>query len=317
MTILVTGGAGFIGNHLCRSLLEQGENVLVVDNLYSGYLENITDLFDKYPDTFTFINFDVSSDLFSLKIQSLNRDINQIYHLACPASPKFYQKEPLKTIKTCINGTINILEFAKKCGAAVLLTSTSEIYGEPLEHPQKESYRGNVNTIGIRSCYDEGKRLAETIMMEYHRLYKVNIKIVRIFNTFGPRMDKNDGRIVSNFINQCVQNNVVSIYGDGKQTRSLCYIDDMVRGLILMMNSNSTGPVNLGNPDERSVNDIANLIIKLTKSNSTTKNCYLPSDDPSRRCPDISKAIELLSWRPEISIEDGLLRTINFVTYNF
>jgi UDP-glucuronate decarboxylase len=244
------------------------------------------------------------------------KDIDQIYHIACMASPKYYQSFPLQTIKTCVNGTINILDCARRNYAKVLFTSTSEIYGEPLEHPQAESYRGNVNTLGIRSCYDEGKRIAETIMMEYLRLYNVDIKIVRLFNTYGPGMNKMDGRVVSNFINQALSNTKITIYGDGNQTRSLCYIDDTVDGLVKMMNSNENGPINLGNPHEHNINYIADLIIKLSNSTSIKENLPIQNDDPTRRCPDIKKAVTLLEWEPKVMLEDGLKRTIQYCIKN-
>jgi UDP-glucuronate decarboxylase len=311
MKILVTGGAGFIGNHLCRFLLKKGHKVICVDNLCSGYSENIDDL--QMYENFKFLKLDITAPMFMLYNF---KDIDQIYHLACMASPKYYQSFPLQTIKTCVNGTINILDYARKNYAKVLFTSTSEIYGEPLEHPQPESYKGNVNTLGIRSCYDEGKRIAETIMMEYLRLYNVDIKIVRLFNTYGPGMNKMDGRVVSNFIHQALLNSKITIYGDGNQTRSLCYIDDTIDGLVKMMNSNENGPINLGNPYEHNINYIANLIIKLSNSTSIKENLLIQNDDPTRRCPDITKAVTLLEWEPKVMLEDGLKRTIQYCIKN-
>lgn len=311
MKILVTGGAGFIGNHLCRFLLKEGHKVICVDNLCSGYSENIDDL--HMYENFSFLKLDITTSMFMLYNF---KNIDQIYHLACMASPKYYQSFPLQTIKTCVNGTINILDYARRNYAKVLFTSTSEIYGEPLEHPQSETYRGNVNTLGIRSCYDEGKRIAETIMMEYNRLYNVDTKIVRLFNTYGPRMNKQDGRVISNFIHQALSNSKITIYGDGSQTRSLCYIDDTVDGLVKMMNSNENGPINLGNPCENNINYIADLIIKLSNSTSIKENLPIPNDDPTRRCPDITKAITLLGWEPKVTLEDGLKLTIQSCVKN-
>lgn len=309
MNIIVTGGAGFIGNHLCRYLINQGNNVICIDNLYSGMYKNIEDITSN---KFYFKKIDVTKkiDIVDYVKKKFNGKVDQIYHLACPASPKFYQKDPIKTIKTCVNGTINILDVAKYYNASVLLSSTSEIYGEPLEHPQTEEYRGNVNTLGIRACYDEGKRIAETIMMEYYRLYKTDIKIVRIFNTYGPNMSIYDGRVVINFIQQALNEKDITIYGNGSQTRSFCYISDTVRGLVNMMNSKHTGPFNIGNPTENTVHELAELIIKLTNSKSSIKYNDLPQDDPARRCPDIKKAIEKLNWMPYINLEDGLKKTI-------
>lgn len=311
MKILVTGGAGFIGNNLCRYLLNQGHSVVCVDNLYSGHLENIKDLKDNK--LFLFIEVDITSSYFLEKMAPIVVDV--VYHLACPASPKYYRSFPLNTIKTCIHGTMNVLDYTRTCGAKILLTSTSEIYGEPLEHPQKESYRGNVNTLGIRSCYDEGKRLAETLMMEYHRLYNLRVKIVRIFNTYGPGMNKNDGRVVTNFIGQALDDKPITIYGSGTQTRSLCYISDMVNGLCLMMESSEIGPINLGNPEEHNINYLADLIIKLTDSKSEKKNALLPDDDPTRRCPDTTKAFQLLGWKPLVNWEEGLKKTIEMFEF--
>jgi UDP-glucuronate decarboxylase len=306
MKILVTGGAGFIGNHLCRFLLKEGHRVICVDNLYSGHIENLHDL--KGNKNFKFLELDITDPKFVL-----TSGADQVYHLACPASPKYYQGSPLKTIKTCVDGTINVLNYCILNNSKVLFTSTSEIYGEPLEHPQTESYRGNVNTLGIRACYDQGKRMAETIMMEYHRQHNIDIKIVRIFNTYGPGMNMVDGRVVTNFIVQALRNENITVYGTGDQTRSLCYIDDMIGGLVRMMNSKEHGPINLGNPVEKTINYIADLIIKLTNSNSKKELLSLPEDDPTRRCPDITKAKTLLGWEPKVSLEDGLKKMIEYM----
>ena len=302
--ILVTGGSGFIGNRLCRKLLSEGNYVICLDNNFTGSMENINDL--KTNKNFEFIRHDI--------IVPIYLEVDEIYHLACPASPKAYQYNAIKTIKTNIIGTINALGIAKRTGARILLTSTSEIYGDPTESPQKEEYWGHVNPIGIRSCYDEGKRVAETLMMEYHRNHNLEIRIARIFNTYGPNMDPYDGRVVSNFITQCINDQDITIYGDGSQTRSFCYVDDMVEGLIKFMKTpNITGPINLGNPDERTIENLAHKIKALfpeTKSEIIYKN--LPQDDPLQRKPDISKARELLQWEPKIDINEGLQRTVEF-----
>lgn len=313
MNIIITGGAGFIGSHLCTFLIDQGHSVLCIDNLSSGNGKNLEKLI--FHENFYFQETDVINIYKSKTLNYINKlfngKVDQIYHLACPASPKFYQKNPINTINTCINGTQNILEIAKIYNSTVLFTSTSEIYGEPAEHPQTEEYRGNVNTIGIRACYDEGKRLAETLMMEYNRLYGINVKIVRIFNTYGPNMREDDGRVISNFVYQMKNNDDITIYGDGRQTRSLCYIDDMVEGLVLMMNSIEIGPINLGNPEEISIIDLVKTMLDIYPTKSIIKFCELPKDDPTKRCPDITKANILLKWKPKINLKDGLLRTIN------
>lgn len=302
--ILVTGGSGFIGNRLCRKLLSQGNYVICLDNNFTGSMDNINDL--KSNKNFEFIRHDI--------IVPIYLEVDEIYHLACPASPKAYQYNAIKTIKTNIIGTINALGIAKRTGAKILLSSTSEIYGDPTESPQKEEYWGHVNPIGIRSCYDEGKRVAETLMMEYHRNHNVQIRIARIFNTYGPNMDPYDGRVVSNFITQCMNNENITIYGDGSQTRSFCYVDDMVDGLIKLMNtSDMTGPINLGNPDERTIKNLAEKIKGLfhpTNSEIIYEN--LPQDDPLQRKPDITKAREILNWEPKIDIDEGLAKTIDF-----
>lgn len=299
--ILVTGGAGFIGSHLCKKLIEKGHRVLCLDNLFTGSKENILELLE-HPN-FSFLEQDIETPI--------DVNIDEIYNLACPASPPHYQFNPVKTIRTSVIGVANMLELAKKHNATLLQASTSEIYGDPLEHPQKETYWGNVNPIGIRSCYDEGKRCAETLMMDYHRQFGVKIKIVRIFNTYGPNMLPNDGRVVSNFIVQALQNNDITIYGDGGQTRSFCYVSDLIEGLVKMMETpNFIGPVNLGNPNERTILNLAELIIKLTNSKSRLIYKPLPNDDPVKRKPDISLAQEKLNWQPTINIESGLNSTI-------
>ena len=302
-TILVTGGAGFIGSHLCERLLTDDDKVICLDNLFTGSLDNIEVL--KSNINFEFVNHDITKPYF--------RDgIDEIYNLACPASPIHYQSNPIKTVKTCTIGVINMLGLAKKNNAKILQASTSEVYGDPDVHPQKEDYNGNVNTLGFRSCYDEGKRCAETLFMDYKREHNLNIKIVRIFNTYGPNMTKNDGRVVSNFILQALQNDNITIYGDGSQTRSFQFIDDLVEGLIKMMNSDNVGPINLGNPIELSMTDLAYKVIKLTNSSSDVIYKKLPKDDPKRRRPDISLAKSTLDWSPVIDLETGLKKTINY-----
>ena len=302
--ILVTGGTGFIGNHLCRRLLKDGHYVICLDNNFTGCMQNIADL--RNHQNFEFIRHDITEPLYL--------EVDQIYHLACPASPKAYQYNAIKTIKTNILGTMYALGIAKRTKARMLLSSTSEVYGDPKESPQREEYWGNVNPIGIRSCYDEGKRVAETLMMEYHRNHNVDIRIARIFNTYGPNMDPQDGRVVSNFINQCLNNEDITIYGDGSQTRSFCYVSDMVEGLIrLMETENIIGPINLGNPDERTIKQIAEKIKELIPE-STSNIVYndLPSDDPMKRNPDITKAREILDWNPKVQTEHGLQSTIDY-----
>ncbi len=301
--ILVTGGAGFLGSHLCDSLLEKGTDVVCVDNFFSGSKNNIRHLFsDPY---FELIRHDIIHPLFL--------EVDKIYHLACPASPIHYQYNAIKTIKTSVMGTINMLGLAKRIKARILLASSSEVYGDPALHPQPESYWGNVNPIGLRSCYDEGKRVAETLMMDYHRQNKVSTKIVRIFNTYGPRMAINDGRVVSNFIVQALRGKNLTLYGDGSQTRSFCYVSDLIQALIMMMEKEDfSEPVNLGNPTEFTILELAEKIIKLTKSSSKIIYKPLPSDDPARRCPDITLAQEKLGWTPKIGFEEGLLKTIEY-----
>ena len=304
--ILVTGGVGFIGSNLCEYLLDQGHQVTCMDNFYSSKKSNIEDML-VHPH-FKLIEHNIIQTIV------LDETFDEIYHLACPASPKQYQKDPIYTLDTNFLGTKNVLEFALPTNTKVLLTSTSEVYGDPLVHPQVETYWGNVNPNGIRSCYDEGKRIAETLMMDYHRKYNHPIKIARIFNTYGPKMEKDDGRVVSNFINQAINNLPITIYGDGTQTRSFCYVDDMVYGLVSLMESEDSinFPINIGNPNELSISDIAVLIVKLTNSNSRLDYKPLPSDDPKLRQPDISKATEILSWRPTIELKEGLRKTIEY-----
>ncbi len=300
--ILVTGGAGFIGSHLCAKLLECGNKVICLDNLFTGSVENIKPLLgDK---NFKFFEHDITEEY--------QDEVDEIYNLACPASPPHYQYNAIKTLKTSVLGIINMLELAKACKAKILQASTSEVYGDPQIHPQSESYTGNVNPVGPRSCYDEGKRCAETFMREYRRQENIDTKIVRIFNTYGPNMAINDGRVVSNFIIQALRNEDITIYGDGLQTRSFCYIDDLIEGLIKMMESPAIGPINLGNPSERSILDLARLVIKLTSSNSKITYKPLPKDDPMRRQPDIKLAEKELGWRPKTDIEQGLVKTIEY-----
>lgn len=304
--IIVTGGCGFLGTNLCRDLLESGNRVYAVDNFFTGTREN-AEFLSKYPD-FKIIEHDV--------IEPLNVDfeVDEIYHLACPASPPFYQKDPIFTAKTGFLGALNMLELARQKNAKILLTSTSEIYGEPLVHPQVESYRGNVNTIGIRSCYDESKRISETLFFDYWRMYDLKIKVVRIFNTYGPFMQIDDGRVVTNFINQAMHGEDLTIYGDGKQTRSFCYVDDLVSGLQKMMASRDDfqGPVNLGNPGEFTMIELAELVLEYIKSDSKLVYRELPSDDPTRRRPDITLAKNELDWQPTVPLREGLKNTIKY-----
>lgn len=302
--VLVTGGAGFLGSHLCDRLIEAGNVVICVDNLFTGSKDNIRHLL-AHP-KFEFICHDITNPLGDIKV-------DQIYNLACPASPPYYQYDPIKTAQTSVFGAMNMLELAKKVRARILQASTSEVYGDPLIHPQPESYRGNVNTIGIRSCYDEGKRMAETLFFDYHRQHDVDIKVIRIFNTYGPRMDANDGRVVSNFIVQALKGKDITIYGDGKQTRSFCYVDDLIEGMIRMMNSeNFTGPVNLGNPGEFTMLELAQKVLELTGSHSKLVYMPLPGDDPTQRKPVIALAKEKLDWEPTIALEEGLKKTIEY-----
>lgn len=309
MRILVTGGGGFIGSHLCDRLIKDGHFVICVDNLGSGSFNNIKHLLKH--NRFRFIKHNIIEQL-----QLIEGRINQIYHLASRASPIDYQQYPVETALANSVGTDRMAKLALAKNAKLLFTSTSEAYGEPKEHPQNENYFGNVNPVGIRSCYDESKRFAEALLMAYHREYDVDIKIVRIFNTYGPRMRKDDGRVIPNFITQTLSNKPITIYGKGTQTRSFCYINDMILGLIKMMNSNEIGPKNLGNPNEITVLELAKAIKKLTKSKSKIVFKPLPKDDPTKRQPDISKARKLLSWNPQIELEQGLKRTISWFKQN-
>ena len=303
--IIVTGGAGFIGSHLCRFLVCEGHNVTCIDNLLTGSKNNLSDFYEN--SNFTFIEHDIINPYY-------DTGIDEIYNLACPASPVHYQINPIKTVKTNTLGVINMLGLAKKNNAKILQASTSEVYGDPKIHPQTESYNGNVNMIGPRSCYDEGKRCAETLFMDYHRSHNLNIKIARIFNTYGPNMALNDGRVVSNIILQSLKGDNITIYGNGNQTRSFMYIDDLVKGLILLMNSenNFVGPINLGNPNEITINELASTIRKYTNSNSKIINEELPIDDPKRRKPNISKANKILNWKPALDLDKGLIKTIEY-----
>jgi len=303
-TILVTGGTGFIGSNLCEKLLELGNYVICLDNNFTGSLENISHLTSN--PNFEFMRHDVTVPLYI--------EVDQIYHLACPASPKDYQYDSIKTIKTNVIGTLNMLGLARRTKARILITSTSEVYGDPKISPQHEEYWGNVNPIGIRSCYDERKRLAETLMMEYHRNYNVDTRIVRIFNTYGPRLNKDDGRVVSNFVVQALEGKPLTIYGDGSQTRSFCYIDDQVDGLIKTMASDYHLPINIGNPNELTINEIGEMVLKLTGSDSKMVYMDLPQDDPMRRNPDITRAREILGWEPKVGLEEGLKKTIEYFT---
>lgn len=302
--ILVTGGAGFIGSNLCEKLLTQENEVICLDNLFTGSEDNIRPLLSN--SHFEFIHHDVLEDIYV--------ECDQIYNLACPASPIHYQYDPIKTGKTSVIGALHVLGLAKSCHAKVLQASTSEVYGDPEVHPQPESYRGRVNTNGIRSCYDEGKRMAETLFFDYHRQHGVNIKVVRIFNTYGAKMRQDDGRVISNFIVQALRGEDITVYGDGQQTRSFCYVDDLVDGLIRMMNSRNEfiGPVNLGNPSELPMLDLAEMIIRLTNSKSKIVHLPLPQDDPRQRKPLIDLARKELDWNPTIKLEDGLLKTIEY-----
>jgi len=302
--ILVTGGAGFLGSHLCERLLNEGHEVLCVDNFYTGSKANIVHLLDN--PYFEVLRHDICFPLYV--------EVDEIYNLACPASPVHYQFDPVQTTKTSVHGSINMLGLAKRIKAKILLASTSEVYGDPAVHPQPESYWGNVNPIGPRSCYDEGKRCAETLFFDYHRQHGLRIKVARIFNTYGPRMHPNDGRVVSNFIIQALKNEEITVYGDGSQTRSFCYVDDMIEGLIRLMNSpdDFIGPVNLGNPHEVSVHDLALKIIELTGSSSRVSFKPLPPDDPRQRQPDITLARKELQWEPSVGFEKGLEKTIDY-----
>ena len=302
--VLVTGGAGFLGSHLCDRLIAAGHDVLCVDNLFTGTRRNIAHLLPE--PGFEFLRHDVTFPLFV--------EVDEIYNLACPASPVHYQHDPVQTTKTSVHGAINMLGLAKRLRAKILQASTSEVYGDPSVHPQPEDYWGHVNPIGIRSCYDEGKRCAETLFFDYHRQHGVKIKVARIFNTYGPRMHPADGRVVSNFIVQALNGDAITLYGDGRQTRSFCYVDDLIEGLIRLMDSPDevTGPINIGNPAEFSMKELAELVLEQTGSASTIRHEPLPADDPRQRQPDISRAKELLGWSPTVPLREGLERTIGY-----
>ncbi len=303
--VLVTGGAGFLGSHLCERLVEQQHHVLCVDNYFTGSKKNIEHLLDYK--NFEVIRQDVCFPLYV--------EVDEIYNLACPASPYYYQLDPIQTMKTSVLGAYNMLGLAKRTGAKILQASTSEIYGDPIVHPQQENYWGNVNPIGIRSCYDEGKRAAETLFMDYYRVHNVDVRIVRIFNTYGPRMAQNDGRVVSNFIVQALQGKDITVYGSGEQTRSFCYVDDLIDGMMqyMALNSNSIpGPINLGNPGEFTMNELAEKVIELTGSSSKILKKPLPQDDPKQRRPNIDQAKKVLFWEPTINLEEGLCKTIDY-----
>ncbi|MCL2182676.1 MAG: SDR family oxidoreductase [Chitinispirillia bacterium] len=305
--ILVTGGAGFLGSHLCEKLAGQGHDVVCLDNYFTGRKKNVEHLIDLH--NFELLRHDITMPVYV--------EVDQIYNLACPASPVHYQYNAVKTIKTSVMGAINVLGLAKRVKARVLQASTSEVYGDPHEHPQKETYWGNVNPIGIRSCYDEGKRVAETLFFDYHRQNNVDIRVMRIFNTYGPRMHPNDGRVVSNFIVQALKGEDITIYGDGSQTRSFCYADDLIDGMMRLMNTgNITGPVNIGNPGEFTIKQLAEAVIELTGSKSKIIYQPLPSDDPKQRQPDITLAKEKLGWEPKVPLKDGLIKTIGYFKDN-
>ncbi len=303
MRILITGGAGFIGSHLCNRLLNEGHDIVCLDNFFTGSKANIAEMLGNT--NFELIRHDIT--------QPILLEVDRIFNLACPASPIHYQYNPVKTIKTSVMGTIHMLGLAKRVKARILQASTSEVYGDPLLHPQPEDYWGNVNPIGVRSCYDEGKRVAETLMMDYHRQNNVDIRIIRIFNTYGPRMALNDGRVVSNFIVQALKGEDITVFGDGQQTRSFCFVDDLIEGMVRMMDCEGiTGPVNLGNPAETTILEFARHIIDLTGSRSKIVFNPLPSDDPKQRQPDISLAMEKLGWKPQIAVDTGLKKTIDY-----
>ena len=303
---LITGGSGFLGSHLAKELLKRGEEVICLDNFFTGSKTNIKNLF-KYND-FEFIRHDVT--------EPIKLEVDNIWHLACPASPIHYQFNPIKTTKTSFMGTYNMLGLAKRVGAKLLLASTSEVYGDPKEHPQKESYKGSVNTTGIRSCYDEGKRIAETLCADYQRIHGVEVRIMRIFNTYGPNMRSDDGRVISNFIVQALKNEKITLYGDGSQTRSFCYVDDLINGMILLMASNYKDPINIGNPNEFSIKELADLIKNLINPNLKFEYKELPSDDPKQRQPSIELAKNVLNWEPKTELKDGLLKTIDWFKKN-
>ena len=307
--VLVTGGAGFLGSHLCERLLDQGCDVLCADNFFTGSRDNVLHLLDN--PHFELMRHDVTFPLYV--------EVDEIYNLACPASPVHYQHDPVQTTKTSVHGAINMLGLAKRVGARIMQASTSEVYGDPAVHPQPEEYWGNVNTIGPRACYDEGKRCAETLFFDYHRQHKLSIKVIRIFNTYGPRMHPNDGRVVSNFIIQALKGEPITIYGDGQQTRSFCYVDDLIEGFLRFMKTPAgiTGPLNLGNPGEFTMLELAEKVIRLTGSASRIEHKPLPQDDPKQRQPDIAKAKALLDWEPAVALDDGLVRTIAYFRDRF
>ncbi len=302
--VLVTGGAGFLGSHLCERLIEAGHDVLCADNFYTGSKDNIAGLIGQ--PFFELIRHDVTFPLYV--------EVDDIFNLACPASPVHYQHNPVQTVKTSVHGAINMLGLAKRVGARILQASTSEVYGDPEVHPQREDYWGHTNPIGLRSCYDEGKRCAETLFFDYHRQHRVSIKVARIFNTYGPRMHPNDGRVVSNFIMQALRSEPITLYGDGQQTRSFCFVDDLIGGLMALMETprEFIGPVNLGNPGEFTIKELAEMVIEMTGSRSTLTYLPLPSDDPRQRCPDISLAREAMGWAPSIPLREGLAQTIKY-----
>ena len=298
--ILVTGGAGFLGSHLCDKLLALGHEVVCLDNFFTGRRQNIEPLMDSH--RFELVRQDICDPILF--------EVDEVFHLACPASPVHYQKNPVRTIRTCVQGTLNMLDMCREVGARILIASTSEVYGDPLTHPQVESYWGNVNPIGPRACYDEGKRCAEALTVSYARQYGVPVRIARIFNTYGPRMLENDGRVVSNFICQALRGNPITVFGDGQQTRSFCYVDDLIEGFVRLMNSSEEAPVNLGNPGEFTMVELAERIRSLTGSRSPLVYQPLPTDDPVRRRPDITRAVETLGWQPTVPLEEGLTRTV-------
>jgi len=299
--ILVTGGAGFLGSHLCEQLLNDGNEVICLDNFYTGRRHNITKLLDSHD--FELLRHDVCDRIIL--------EVDEIYHLACPASPIHYQRNPVRTIRTCVHGTLNMLDLAREVRAKILIASTSEVYGDPLAHPQVETYWGNVNPIGPRACYDEGKRCAEALAASYARQYGVAVRIARIFNTYGPRMLENDGRVVSNFVAQCLRSKPITLQGDGMQTRSFCYVDDLIRGFLALMASSEEEPINLGNPGEFTILQLAEIVRRLTGASSRIVYEPLPKDDPVRRRPDISRAIERIGWNPSVNLEAGLIKTID------
>lgn len=301
--ILVTGGAGFLGSHLCEKLLGLGHEVVCLDNFFTSARRNVEHLLDDH--RFELLRHDVTEPIII--------EVDEIYHLACPASPVHYQRNPVRTIRTAVDGTLNMLDMAREVRARIMIASTSEVYGDPKEHPQREVYWGHVNPIGPRACYDEGKRCAESLTVSYARQYGVATRIVRIFNTYGPRMHENDGRVVSNFVLQALRNEPITVYGKGEQTRSFCYVSDLLEGFVrLLATTEDPGPVNIGNPSERTIKDLAELTIKLTNSKSQLHYEPLPVDDPTRRCPDITRAKQLLGWEPRVAIEDGLKDTIAY-----